>query len=154
VPGGDLHIPQVDTGVKHRRHERVAEHVRMCAADAYACRSGHVAQPAGRSVPVHPASAGVQQDRAAGPVTYCPVDGPADRGWQRHQDDLASLAADPQNPMAMFLAQVGDVGAGCLEDPQSEQAEHRHEGEIVGVRRFAGGGQHGLELQVRESKGR
>jgi len=54
--------------------------------------------------------------------------------------------------VAVFLAQIGDVRAGCLEDPQSEQAEHGHQGEIVTDRRLAGRGQHGLELQVRESQ--
>jgi len=80
VPGGDLHIRQVAAGVEHRGHERVAEHMRMGAADAYACRTGEVAQPPGRGVPVYPPSAGVQQDRAAGPITHGPVDSPADRG--------------------------------------------------------------------------
>jgi hypothetical protein len=34
VPGRDLHIPEVDASVEHRRHERVAEHVRMGAASS------------------------------------------------------------------------------------------------------------------------
>src|SRR5664280_1076769 len=29
VPSGDLDIPQVDSGVQHRGHERVPQHVRM-----------------------------------------------------------------------------------------------------------------------------
>ena len=54
----------------------------------------------------------------------------------------------------MLLAEVGDVSAGGLEDPQAQQAEHGHQGEIARVRRLAGGGEKGLELQVRESQGR
>jgi hypothetical protein len=45
-------------------------------------------------------------------VTDRAVDSPADGGRQRDQDDLGALAADAQYPVAVFLAQVGDVGAG------------------------------------------
>jgi hypothetical protein len=38
--------------------------------------------------------------------------------------------------------------------PQAEQAEHRHEGEVVAVGGLAGGGEQGLELQVGEPEGR
>jgi hypothetical protein len=34
----------------------------------------------------------------------------------------------------VFLAQVGDVGAGGFEDPQAQQPEHGHQGEVVIVR--------------------
>jgi hypothetical protein len=54
----------------------------------------------------------------------CPVDGPADRWRQRDQDDLGALAAYPQHPVAVFLAEVSDVRAGGLENPQAQQAEH------------------------------
>ena len=53
----------------------------------------------------------------------------------------------------MDLGEVGDVGAGGLEDPESEQAEHRDQGEVVGVGRLPGRGEHGLELQVGQAKG-
>ena len=33
----------------------------------------------------------------------------------------------------MFLAEVGDVDAGGFEDPQAEQAEHGHQGEVVAI---------------------
>jgi hypothetical protein len=39
-----------------------------------------------------------------------------------------------QYPVAVFFAEVGDVRAGGYEDPQSEQAEHGHQGEVAGVR--------------------
>ena len=82
-----------------------------------------------------------------------PVDGPADRWRQRDQDDLGALAAHAQHPVAVLLAEVGDVRAGGLEDPQAQQAEHGHQREVVRVRRFPGGGEQGLELQVGEPEG-
>jgi hypothetical protein len=36
--------------------------------------------------------------------------------------------------VAVLLAEVGDVRAGGLEDPQAEQAEHRHQREVGWVR--------------------
>jgi hypothetical protein len=54
----------------------------------------------------------------------------------------------------MLIAQVRDVGANGLEDPQAEQAEHGHKGEVAGMSGLAGGGQQRLELQVGEPKGR
>jgi hypothetical protein len=65
-----------------------------------------------------------------------------------------ALAAHAQDPVAVLLAEVGDVGAGGFEDPQTEQAEHGHQREVARVRRLAGGGEQRLELQVSESQGR
>ena len=62
--------------------------------------------------------------------------------------------ADPQDPVPVFLAQVADVRAGGLEDPQAQQPEHGHKGEVVPVGGLAGCGEQGLELQVREPEGR
>ena len=53
----------------------------------------------------------------------------------------------------MDFGEVGDVGAGGFEDPEPEQPEHRHEGEVVGVGRVAGGGQERFELQMAEPEG-
>ena len=53
----------------------------------------------------------------------------------------------------MLLAEVADVRAGGLEDPQAQQPEHGHQGEAVLVGGLAGGGEQGLELQVREPEG-
>jgi hypothetical protein len=60
----------------------------------------------------------------------------------------------PQQPVAMFLAQIGDVSASRLEDPESEQPELGHQGKVGPTRRLASGGQHGLELQLRETQRR
>jgi hypothetical protein len=35
-----------------------------------------------------------------------------------------------QHPVAVLLAEVGDVRARGLEDPQAQQAEHGHQGEV------------------------
>ena len=50
--------------------------------------------------------------------------------------------------MTVFLAEVGDVCGGGLEDAQAEQAEHRHQREVSGIRRLPCGGEQGLELQM------
>ena len=89
---------------------------------------GEVPQAAGGRMPVHPGAAGVQQDRPAAPGGYRPVNGPADRGRQRDQDDLGALAAHAQDPVAVLLAEVGDVRAGGFEDPQAEQSVLRYPG--------------------------
>ncbi len=114
---------------------------------------GEVVQAAGGRVPVHPGAAAVEQDRPARARADRPVDGPADRGRQRHQDNLGALAAHPQDPVAVLLAEIGNIGAGGLEDSQAQQAEHCHEREVVRVRRFPGGGEQRLELQVGEPQG-
>ncbi len=55
-------------------------------------------------MPVHPAAAGIEQEGPARPGSGRAVDGPAGRGWQPDQDDLGTLAAYPQHPVAVFLA--------------------------------------------------
>ena len=95
---------------------------------------GEPAQAAGGRVPVHPGAAPVQQDRPAGPCGYCPVDGPSDGGRQRDQDNLGAFAAHAQHPVAVLLAKIGDIRAGRFEDPQAQQAQHGHQGEVTLVR--------------------
>ena len=56
-------------------------------------------------------------------------------------------------PVAVLLAEVGDIGASGFEDPQAQQAEHGHQRKVVRVGRFPGGGEQGLELQVGEPEG-
>jgi hypothetical protein len=113
-----------------------------------------VPQAAGRCVTVHPRAAAIGQDRPAGTDSSSPVDSPSHCGRQRDQYDLGALAAHAQHPVAMFLAEVSDVGASGFEDPQAEQPEHGHQREVARVRRLPGGDQQGLELQVSETEGR
>jgi hypothetical protein len=60
----------------------------------------------------------------------------------------------PQDAVAVFLGQVGDVGAGGFEDAQAGQTQHRDQREVVAVGRPAGGGQDCFELLVPEPEGR
>jgi hypothetical protein len=101
--------------------------------DPYACALGEVAQATGGGMAVHPCAAAVEQDRAVGPVRGGAVDGAADRRWLRDQDDFGAFAAHAQDAVAVFLAEVGDVGAGGFEDSQAQQPEHGHQGEVVVV---------------------
>src|SRR3954447_25956648 len=57
------------------------------------------------------------------------------------------------DPVAVFTAEVVDVAAGGLEDPQPEQPEHGDQGEVVTVGRGPCGGEEDLELQVGQSQG-
>jgi hypothetical protein len=81
---------------------------------------GKLMQLAGGHVPVHPGAAAVEQDRPARAVPNRPVDGPPDRWRQWDQDDLGALAASAQDPVAVLLAEIGDVRASGLQDPQAE----------------------------------
>ena len=83
MPGGDLHIAQVNASVEHGRDGRVAEHVRVCPGDLDAGGFGEMVQAAGGRVPVHPGAAAIEQGRPAHPAAGCPVDGPADGGRKR-----------------------------------------------------------------------
>jgi hypothetical protein len=111
----------------------VAEHVRVCSGGLDAGGFGEPAQAAGGGVPVHPGAAAVEQDRPVRAVADGAVDGPADGGRERDEDDLGAFAADAQYPVAVLLAQVGDVRAGGLEDPQAQQAEHGHQREVAWI---------------------
>ena len=154
VAGGDLDVPEVDAGIEHGRDKRVAEHVRMSPGDLDAGGFGESPQTAGGRVPVHPPAAAVEQDRSARAVRDRTVDGPADRWRQRDQDDLGAFAAYAQHPVAVLFAEVGDVRAGGLEDPQADQPEHGHQREVARLRRFPGGGEQRFELQVGEAERR
>jgi hypothetical protein len=48
-----------------------------------------------------------------------------------------ALAVNAQHVVSVLVAEVGHVRAACLEDPQAEQAQHRHQGEVVAVGRIA-----------------
>ena len=153
VTGSDLDMAQVDACVEHSGDEGVAEHVRVCPGglDARAC--GEPSQAAGGRVPVHPAAAAVEQDRPMRAVGDGSVNGPADGRRQRYQDNLGALAAHAQHPVSMLFPEVGNVCAGGLEDPQAEQPKHGDQREVAWMRRLAGGGEQGLELQVGEAQG-
>ncbi len=85
---------------------------------------GQPSEPPRSRMTVHPRAVTVKQDRPRVTVVRGAVDGPADRRRQRDQDDLAAFAADAQDAVAVFLAEVADVRTGGLEDPQAQQAQH------------------------------
>ena len=74
-------------------------------------------QPARRGLPVHAAAAPVQQDRPGDAVADGAVDRACYGGWHGHKQDLVALADDPQHPMPVLFAEVGDVQAGRFGDP-------------------------------------
>jgi hypothetical protein len=67
------------------------------------------------SLAIHSSTGPVQQERAGDPVAGCAVDGASHRGWQRDEHDLVAFAADPKDTVAVFFAEVGDVGASSFE---------------------------------------
>jgi len=154
VAGGNLDIAQVHAGVEHGRDEGVAEHVRVRAGDAHASNLSQAPQAAGGGVAVHPRAAGVDKDRAASAGTEGPVDCASDSWWRRDEDGFGAFAAHAQDPVAVFFAEVGDVGSGGFEDPQAGQAEHGGEREVAGISGLPGCGEQGLELQVGEPERR
>jgi hypothetical protein len=131
VAGRDLHVPQVHTGVEHGRDERMPEHMGMSPADPDSGCLGQAPEPSGGCMPVHPRAVAVEQDRPGDTVIQGAIDRPADRRRQRYQDDLAAFAADPQDPVAVLLAEIADVRPSGLEDPQAQQPQHCHQGEVV-----------------------
>jgi hypothetical protein len=113
VAGGDLDVADADAGVEHGGDESVQKHVRMqprisIPAVAARRRSRRVA-----ACWVHPGAERVAHDRTVAAAVDCPIDGLSDGRRQRDQDDLAALAVDLEDAMAVFLAQVADVRVGC-----------------------------------------
>jgi hypothetical protein len=53
-----------------------------------------------------------------GPVADGVVDGSPDRWRQRDEHYLAAFATDAEHSVAVFLEEILDRGAACLEDPQ------------------------------------
>jgi hypothetical protein len=134
--------------------ENMAEHVRVWPGDSHSGGFSEVPQAPGGGVAVHPRAAAVKQNRPAETAADRPVDGPADRWRQGNQDDLGSLAAHTQHPVAVLFTKVGDVGPGGLEDPQAQQPKHGHQREVAGLGGLTGRSQQGLELQMSKTEGR
>jgi len=85
----------------------------------------HLADDPPGAVPVQPAPVTGEEDRAVAAFAGGQVDRPG-RPWrQRDGHHLAALAGDRQGPVPAFQAQVLDVGAGGLRDPQPVQREQR-----------------------------
>lgn len=150
VPGGDLHIAQVNAGVKHGGHEGVPEHVWVHPRETDASAGRELAQSPGRRVPVHPDATAVEKQRSDSTIACGRLNSAADRRRQRHKDHFVALPVYPQNPMPVLLAEVVDIRANGFEDSQAEQAQQADEGEVEGVGRLPCGGEHGFKLEVGE----
>jgi hypothetical protein len=124
---GYLDVAQVDSRVKHCGNERVPQHMRVRAADAHPASPCEMTKTTGGGVRVHPRPAAVEQDWPRRPAADGAVDSTTDGRRQRDQNDLGSFAAHPKHAVAVFFPQVGDVGAGGFEDPQSATTENRRE---------------------------
>jgi len=133
MAGSDLDVAQVHARVEHGRDKGMAEHVRVRPGDPHARGLGQAPQAAGGGMAVHPGATAVEQDRATGASAGRTVDGPPHGRGQRDQHDLGAFAAYPQDPVAAFFTEVGDVGAGGFEDPQPEQPQHGHQREVARV---------------------
>ena len=87
-------------------------------------------------MPVHPPTGRVTKDRSLLAALGGVLDSAGHRWRQRDQDGLAALAADLQHPVAVFPAEIGDVRAAGLEDPQPGQAQQCDQREVVAVGRL------------------
>jgi hypothetical protein len=144
VRGGLLHVPQRHPGVKRGGDERVPERVgRDGLGDPGP--AGRLANDPPGSVPVEPPPLGCQEHRPVRALADGQVDRPGRARGERDGDDLAALAGDGQGPVPALQAQVLDVGAGSLRDPQPIQGQQRDQGMLAGSPE-PGGDQQGAQL--------
>ena len=136
VPGGDLNISEVDSGVEHGGDEGVPQHVRVDLRHPNESGQAELPEASGCGVPVHPAAAPATEQRSVLSAVDGAVNGAGDRRWQRHEDHLAALAANSQHPVAVLLAEVLHVGASRFEDPKAQEPQEAHQGEVIRVRLF------------------
>ena len=96
-------------------------------------------------MPVQPPPVGGQEHRPVGALADGQVDRPGGPWRQRDGHDLAALAGDGQRPVPALQAQVLDVSASRLGDPQPVQREQRDQ-RMLGRRAEPGGHQQRAEL--------
>jgi hypothetical protein len=112
-----LHVAQRDPGIERSGYERVPERAgRDRLADPGA--AGDLADDPPGAVPVQPPPVMGQEHRPVCALGGDQVDRPGGARRQRDGDHLAALAGDGQRPVPAFQAEVLDVGAGGLGDPQ------------------------------------
>ena len=121
--GGLLHVPQRHSGVQRGGDERVPKRVGRDGLGDPGPAGGLADDPPG-AVPVQSSVRG--QER----WPFCALaDGQVDRPGgarrQRDSDHLAALAGDRHCPVPALQAQLLDVRAGGLGDPQPVQREQR-----------------------------
>ena len=139
VRGGFLHVAQWHPGVKRSRDERVPQRVRADVLGDPGAAGGPMNDPGG-AVAVQPPAIGGQEQRPAGALAGGQVDCPGGTWCERDGDDFAALAGDNQGAVPAFQAQLVDVSAGGLADPQPVQRQQRDQG-VLGGRAECGGDQ-------------
>ena len=107
--------------------------------------AGHPMNDPGGAVPVQPSAIGGQEQWPAGALAGGQVDCPGGTWCERDGDDFAALADDDQGAVPAFQAQLIDVSAGGLGDPQPVQRQQRDQG-VLGGWAESGGDQDGAEL--------
>ena len=103
-------------------------------------------------MPVHPPPVRGQEHRPFGALADGQVDRPGRARCERDGDDLVALAGDGQGPVPALQAQVLDVRADSLRDPQPVQGEQRDQ-RVLCRRPEPGGDQQGTELVAVQGDG-
>jgi hypothetical protein len=114
--------------------------------------AGHPADDPGGAVPVQPPPVRGEEQRSFGPLAGRQVDRPGGARRERDGDDLAAFAGDDQGAVAALQAQVLDVRAGGLRDPQPVQREQRDQ-RVLGGRAEPGGDEDASELVAVQGSG-
>jgi hypothetical protein len=106
---------------------------------------GDPANDSGGAVPVQPFPVCGGEEGSFGALADRQVDRPGGARGERDGDDLAALAGDNQGPVPALQAQVLDVRARGLRDPQPVQREQGDQ-RVLGGRAEPGGDQERAEL--------
>ena len=141
---GLLHVPQWHPGIQGGDDEGVSGRVARDGLADPGAAGGLADDPPG-TVPVQPPPVRGQEHWPAGPFARGQVDRAGGTERERDGDDLAALAGDRQGPVPAFDAQVLDVSAGGLRDPQPVQREQRDQ-RVLGRWPEPGGHQQRAEL--------
>ena len=142
--GRFLNIAQRDPGIQRRGDERVPERMRRNGFGDPGTAGGLADDPP-CAVPVQPPPARGQEHRAASALADSQVNGPGGARRERDGDDFAALAGDGQRPVPALKAEVPDISAGGLGDPQPVQGQQRDQ-RVLGRRAEPGGHQQRAEL--------
>jgi hypothetical protein len=139
-----LNVAQRDAGVEGSGDERVPERVRADVLTDTGTARDLADDPPG-AVPVQPPPVSGEEEGTVAPFPGGQVDRSGGAGCERDSDDLAALAGDRQGPVPALQAQVLDVSANGLGDPQPVQREQRDQ-RMLEPRPEPGGYQQRAEL--------
>ena len=117
-----MHVVQRHSGVQGGGDERVPQGVRAdVLGDPRA--AGDPADYSRGAVAVESLPVDCGEERSFGALADGQVDGAGGARGERDGDDLAALAGDDQGAVAALQAQVLDIGARGLRDPQPVEGE-------------------------------